>query len=76
MEYVAAFLGMFVVDFFWAAYIGATSRGHAPAASLFSAAIVFISGSVTMAYIDNRWALVPACLGAFAGTYVAVRCRG
>lgn len=73
MIHFAAFLGMFVLDFFWAAYIGATAKGHAVAASLFSAVIVFLGASVTLAYITDHRAILPACLGAFAGTYVAVK---
>lgn len=62
------FLGVFVADLFWAWYVRGASQGHPWKASFSAVGITLCSGFVTLEYVQDRWMLIPAALGAFAGT--------
>lgn len=68
-----AFLAMIAVDVLWAKYIMAASDRRALAAALYSCGIVLGGAVVTLAYVDNAWNLIPACIGATVGTYWTVK---
>jgi hypothetical protein len=70
---VLAFLAMIAVDICWAKYIMAAADRRAGAAALYSGGIVLGGAVVTLAYVDSAWNLIPASLGAIAGTYWTVR---
>jgi hypothetical protein len=69
---VLAFLAMIVVDIAWAKYIMAAADRRAIPAALYSGGIVLGGAAVTLAYVDSAWNLIPATLGAVAGTYWTV----
>jgi hypothetical protein len=73
MNAALAFLAMIAVDIAWAKYIIAASDRRAVAAAFWSCAIVLGGAVVTLAYVDNAWNLIPACIGATVGTYWTVR---
>jgi hypothetical protein len=73
MKPLLAFVAMIAVDMLWAKYIMAASDRRAFAAAAYSCGIVLGGAVVTLAYVDNPWNLIPACLGAMAGTYWCVR---
>lgn len=67
------FLSMFALDFVWAFYTKAIQR-HAPMASaLWAVAILAFNGVAQIGYINDPWLLVPAAVGAFGGTYCAMK---
>lgn len=68
----AAFLAMIAVDICWAKYILAAGDRRAFHAACWSAAIVSGGAVVTLLYVASPWNMVPAALGAFAGTYWTV----
>jgi hypothetical protein len=68
-----AFVTMIGVDMLWAAYIMAASDRHAARAALYSGGIVLGGAVVTLLYVESAWNLIPATLGAVAGTYWTVR---
>jgi len=55
--------------------LGALHRRHRRTrrASGWSAVIILLSACTVVAYTTNRWMVVPAALGAYVGTFVAVR---
>lgn len=67
------FLVMAVADYLWAAYSWAISRRRAHLAARYAVALVLASGLTTLAIIESPLFLVPASLGAYVGTYVAVK---
>jgi uncharacterized membrane protein YfcA len=73
MSFLGVFLLTAVLDFVWARYTAHVGAARAIAASLYASFIFSVGGLVTVAYTVNHWLLVPAALGAFLGTYVAVR---
>jgi len=72
LEYVIVFLSMFVVDVFYAIYLKSIENNKPIFASFMAMIVFFVASIATIGYIDNHWLLVPACLGAFAGTWVGV----
>ena len=73
MKALLSFVAMVGVDALWAAYILAASDRRALPAALYSGGIVLCSAVVTLLYVESAWNLIPATLGAVAGTYWTVR---
>ena len=73
MKALLAFAAMIAVDVMWAKYILAASDRQALPAACWSAGIVLGGAVVTLAYVESAWNLIPACAGAFAGTWWTVR---
>ena len=72
LAHVLVFFGMVLADVAWTLYFIETGRGKALAAGFWSAAIVAISAFLTVSYVHDRMLVVPAVLGAFAGTAATV----
>jgi hypothetical protein len=71
MNAVIAFTAMFVLDFVWARYTMYIQSEKKAAASMAATLIVMLNGTVVLAYVTDPWMLIPACLGAFLGTYLS-----
>lgn len=71
--FAAVFAAMFALDFVWAYYTKAITR-HAPfAASNWAIVVTVFSAIAQIGYVENHWLVLPAALGAFAGTYSAMK---
>lgn len=67
------FASLFALDFVWAIYTRAVvNKSHTKAATLASAIIV-LSGTAAIGYTHDPLMLAPAALGAFGGTWCALR---
>lgn len=64
---------MFALDMVFAMYVIATAAKAAEAAAAWATAIVLLNGVVTLSFVRDRWMLLPAAFGAFAGTWSAIR---
>lgn len=63
---------MTVLDLVFAFYVVETAAKHAASAGAWAAGIIVLSCYVTRAYVDDKRMTVPAAVGAFLGTYLAV----
>jgi hypothetical protein len=72
IEYIIVFLSMFVVDVLYAIYLKSIENNKPIFASFMATIVFFVASIATIGYIDNHWLLVPACMGAFTGTWVGV----
>jgi uncharacterized membrane protein YfcA len=63
-------------DILYALYVMLVGRKKAFAASLVSSALYSLGAYGVMTYLENPWYLAPLALGAFVGTYLAVRYMG
>ena len=72
LKWIQIFSVMVLVDFFWALYVSDVASGNGFTAGLYAAGLFVTSGFVTTEYVRNRWLLIPAGLGAFAGTLLGV----
>jgi len=68
-----AFFGLFVLDLIWAVYTKHIIGKSPWLASFWSSIIILLNGTITVAYVGRPWLLIPAALGAFIGTFVAVK---
>lgn len=66
------FLAVFAMDFIWAVYTLAMVERSAFMASSYAGMIILLSGAAQIGYTKNHWLLIPAFIGAFAGTFAAV----
>jgi hypothetical protein len=67
-----AFALMFALDIVWALYTQSMVAGQAVRASSYAAAIQLFTGALVLEYTKDPMLLIPAGLGAFAGTYVVI----
>ena len=72
-RFLAVFLAMCATDFVYARYTWHAARRNAWRAAGFASAIILCGSFVTMSYVGNHWALIPAACGAFCGTFTAVK---
>ena len=72
LESVIIFLSMFIVDVLYAIYLKSIENNKPLFASFMAMTVFFVASIATIGYVDNHWLLIPACVGAFTGTYVGV----
>jgi uncharacterized membrane protein YfcA len=73
VSFPLVFAAMTALDFVFAEYTRATADRHAIKASLWASTIIVLTGFVTTSYVENHWLMIPAAIGAFAGTWLSVR---
>ena len=74
-EYIITFFALFITDAINAFYIKAINQNK-PLLASFWATIVTLAASVAVInYINDNMMLIPALLGAFAGTYVGLKLK-
>lgn len=71
-SWLIAFVAMFATDFAWALYVASVKVGDALAASIWAVVLFALGAVAIIGYTRNRWLLIPASAGAFAGTYFGV----
>jgi hypothetical protein len=76
MTALGIFLIVMGVDYAWARYSVAAAHGQAHRAAAWSIATYLLSAVNVLAYTHNHWLLIPAVIGAYAGTFIAVRRHG
>ncbi len=75
MHYLVVFLVMTLTDFVWAQYMSSVARQNTISASIWSVGVILLGSYVTRAYVADYGTIIPACLGAFAGTYASVKLK-
>ncbi len=75
INFIITFIAVTVVDIFYTYYIKSVNENRAGIAG-FWGSVVWLFGSLAVInYTANHWLLIPACLGAFCGTYVGIKIR-
>lgn len=74
-SYIFTFIAVFFVDIFYTYYLKTVNENKALTASLWGAIVWLIGSLAVIEYTANHWLLIPACLGAFCGTYVGIKIR-
>jgi hypothetical protein len=75
MMYLLVFAIALVSDYVWTACIHSISKEKPLSAAFFSALTVLLGGVATITFVSQPKYLIPAVLGAFAGTYLTVRLK-
>lgn len=73
IKYFLVFSAMIVTDYIWSEWMKSVSENKPFRAGLFSVGTVLAGSFVIISYIENPKYLIPACLGAFVGTYISVK---
>ena len=73
MDYVLTFVAMFFVDIVFAYYLKAVGNDNPTRAGFWAAVVTLLNVFAVISYTENHFMIIPAVLGAFAGTYVGVR---
>lgn len=73
LQWVGVFLALFFLDFIWAEYTRAITDKRPHRAATTAVQIILLSGFATTSYVHNPILLIPAGLGAYAGTWASVK---
>lgn len=73
LPYLFVFGATFALDFVWAYYTKALHERAEWRAAWWAAGIMILGGVAQFGYVNEPVLLIPAALGAFAGTLIAVR---
>lgn len=73
LQVVIAFVAMMGLDYVFALYTKSVVKQKPATAGFFAMCIVVSNAAVTLNYVDNNWMVIPTLLGAYAGTWLAVR---
>jgi len=72
MKHLLVFGAVVLIDIVWTKYIAEVGAKRAAHAAFWSALIIAIGAFTTLSYVEDRTTLIPAIVGAFVGTYLAV----
>ncbi len=73
LMWATIFVGMTLVDFFYAEYTKSAADRQAVYASTMALLLIALQGLVTSSYVKNRWLLIPTCSGAWFGTFISLQ---
>ena len=75
LSFIITFVAVFVVDIFYTYYLKSVNENRALVAGFWGAVVWFIGSIAVIEYTANHWLLIPACIGAFCGTWVGIKLR-
>jgi hypothetical protein len=75
IDYITTFLALFFTDVFYTYYLRSIQNNEAVRASIWAVVTFFIASIAVINYTNDHMMLIPACLGAFCGTYVGMKIR-
>ena len=73
LESFIVFAIIVVVDICWVKYVSAIADRERLMAANYSMLVYVLGAFVVTEYVSNKWMLIPACLGAWCGTYFGMR---
>lgn len=73
IQFAGVVVGMVLFELVWTECVVAVQKKSAMRASVMSVLLQFISGAVTIMYVANTSLLIACAIGAFVGTYIAVK---
>jgi len=74
-EVIFTFLALFFTDIFYTYYLRSIQNEQPLASSIWAVVVFAVASIAVINYTTNHWLLIPACLGAFCGTYVGMIVR-
>ena len=73
IKYSLVFATTMASDWLWAYYITHTAARNTAKATISSGAIIVAGAYVTMSYIDDKYAIIPAVIGGMVGTFLSLK---
>jgi uncharacterized membrane protein YfcA len=74
-EWVIVFFAIFFLDVVYTYYLRCVANNNVLGASFWSVACYILGSLAVINYTANHWLMIPACVGAFFGTYVGMKLR-
>ena len=75
MEFILTFFALFFTDVFYTFYLRSVNNNEILKASMWAVAVFFVAALAVVNYTTNHMLLIPACFGAFCGTWVGMKIR-
>jgi len=75
IEYITTFFALFFTDVFYTYYLRSVQNDEALKSSIWAVVVFFIASIAVINYTTDHMLLIPACLGAFCGTFVGMKLR-
>lgn len=75
LSYILTFILVFFVDIVYTYFLKAVNENNALTSGFWGAVCWLIGSLAVIEYTANHWLLIPACIGAFCGTYVGIKIR-
>ncbi len=73
--YITTFLAIFATDVMYVYFVKSIQNNHPLKAAWWSVVVTFTASVAVINYTTDHWALIPALLGAFSGTYLGMKWR-
>ncbi len=70
--FILAMLATFVVDICWTLYLIKVQERRSVAAGIYATLIYLLGALVVTIYVTDKSLIIPALIGSFLGTFVAV----
>ena len=71
--WIGSFFFMIALDYIWAMYTIYLVAKRPALAGLFASGIMLVNSFLTLGYVNDPTLIMPLMLGAFVGTFLAVR---
>ena len=75
MEYIVTFLAVFVTDLMYVYFVKSIQNDRPWFAAWWSMVVTFTASVAIINYTTDHWALIPALLGAFFGTWCGMKIK-
>jgi uncharacterized membrane protein YfcA len=73
--YITTFLAVALTDILYVYFLKSVQNNQPLSASLWSVVVTLTASIAVINYTEDHYALIPALLGAFFGTYIGMRWR-
>jgi uncharacterized membrane protein YfcA len=73
--YVVTFLAVFATDLLYVYFVKSIQQDQPLSAGLWSMVVTLTASIAVINYTEDHYALIPALLGAFAGTWVGMKIK-
>jgi uncharacterized membrane protein YfcA len=73
--YISTFLAIFATDLLYVCFIKSVQNDHPLRAAWWSMVVTFTASIAVINYTEDHYALIPALIGAFLGTYLGINFR-
>jgi uncharacterized membrane protein YfcA len=73
ISYLVTFLAVFVTDLLYVYFVKSIQEDQPISAGLWSMVVTLTASVAVINYTEDHWALIPALLGAFAGTWAGMK---
>ncbi len=75
LDYVVTFFAVFATDLIYVYFVRSIQDNRPMMAAWWSVVVTFTASVAVINYTQDHWALIPALLGAFAGTWIGMKYR-